>query len=34
MLRDINSLVVYIKTEDIYADLAKNVKARFDTLKY
>ena len=28
------SFIVYIKTEDIYADIAKDIEARFDTSKY
>ena len=31
---DINSFTVYIKTEDIYADIAKEVETRFDTSNY
>ena len=30
----INSFTVYIKTEDIYADIAKDVETRFDTSNY
>ena len=26
-----NSFIVYIKTEDIYSDIAKDVDTRFDT---
>ena len=28
---DKNSFIVYIKTEDIYVDIAKDVETRFDT---
>ena len=28
---DTNSFIVYIKTEKIYADISKEVEARFDT---
>ena len=31
---DTNSFVVYIKTEDIYIDVAKDVETRFDTSSY
>ena len=31
---DTNSFIVYIKTEDIYIDLAKDVETRFDTSSY
>ena len=31
---DINSFTVYIKPEDIYADIAKDVETRFDTSNY
>ena len=31
---DIDSLIVYIKTEGIYADIAKNVETRFGTSNY
>ena len=31
---DTKSCIVYIKTEDIYEDIAKDVEARFDTLNY
>ena len=31
---DTDSFIVYIKTEDIYADIAKDVEARFDTSNY
>ena len=30
----INSFTVYIKTEDIYANIAKDVETRFDTSNY
>ena len=30
----INSFTVYIKTEDIYADIAKDVETRFNTSNY
>ena len=30
----INSFTVYIKTEDIYANFAKDVETRFDTSNY
>ena len=28
---DTNSFVIYIKTDDIYKDIAKDVETRFDT---
>ena len=28
---DTDSFIVYIKTDDIYKDIAENVNARFDT---
>ena len=28
---NINSFIVYIKTDDIYRDIAEDVEARFDT---
>ena len=28
---DTDSFIVYIKTEDIYSDISKDVKTRFDT---
>ena len=28
---DTSSFIVYIKTEDIYVDISKDVEARFDT---
>ena len=28
---DKNSFIVYIKTEDIYSDISKDVETRFDT---
>ena len=31
---DTDSLIVYIKTENIYTDIAKDVEARFDTSTY
>ena len=31
---DTDSFIVYIKTEDIYADISKDVEARFDTTSY
>ena len=31
---DTNSFIVYIKTEDIYIDVAKDVETRFDTSSY
>ena len=31
---DADSLIVYIKTEDIYVDIAKDFEARFDTSNY
>ena len=31
---DTYSLIVYMKTEDIYSDIAKDVEARFDTSNY
>ena len=31
---DTDNFIVYIKTEDIYADIAKDVEARFDTSNY
>ena len=31
---DTNSFKVYIKTEDIYVDIAKDVETRFDTSNY
>ena len=31
---DIDSFIVYIKTKDIYADIAEDVETRFDTSKY
>ena len=31
---DTDSFIVYINTEDIYVDIAKGVKARFDTSNY
>ena len=30
---DTDSFIVYIKTEDIYLDIAKDVEKRFDTSK-
>ena len=29
-----NSFIVYIKTEDIYVDIAKDAETRFDTSNY
>ena len=31
---DTGSFIAYIKTEDMYSDIAKDVKARFDTSNY
>ena len=31
---DPGSVIVYIKTEDIYVDIAKDVETRFDTSNY
>ena len=31
---DTDSFIVYIKTEDIYADIAKDVETLFDTSNY
>ena len=31
---DTDSFIVYIKTEDVYADISKDVEARFDTTSY
>ena len=31
---DTGSFIIYIKTEDIYVDIAKNVQTRFDTSNY
>ena len=31
---DIDSFIVYIKAEDIYKNIAKNVETRFDTSNY
>ena len=31
---DTDSFIVYIKTDDIYKDIAKNVETRFDTSNY
>ena len=31
---DTNSLIIHIKTEDVYGDIAYNVEKRFDTLNY
>ena len=31
---DPDSFIVYIKTEDIYADIVKDVETRFDTSNY
>ena len=31
---DTDSFIVYIKTEDIYLDIAKYVETRFDTTNY
>ena len=31
---DTDSFIVYIKTGDIYSDIAKDVETRFDTLNY
>ena len=32
--KSISSFTVYIKTEDIYADIAKDVETRFNTSNY
>ena len=32
--KDTDSFIVYIKTDDIYKDIAKSVEKRFDTSKY
>ena len=31
---DTDSFIIYIKTEDIYSDIAKNIEKRFDTSSY
>ena len=31
---DTNSFVIYIKTDDIYKDIAEDVETRFDTSNY
>ena len=31
---DTGSFIIYIKTEDIYSDIAKNVETRYDTSIY
>ena len=31
---DTDSFIVYIKTDDIYKDIAKDVEKRFDTSNY
>ena len=31
---DTDSLIIYIKTDDIYKDIAEDVKTRFDTSNY
>ena len=31
---DTYSLIVYMKIEDIYSDIAKDIEARFDTSNY
>ena len=31
---DMDSFIVYIKTEDIYSDTAEDVESRFDTSNY
>ena len=31
---DIGSILVYIKAEDIFSDIAKDVETRFDTSNY
>ena len=31
---DTDSFIIYIKTEDIFVDIAKDVEARFDTSHY
>ena len=31
---DTDSFIVYIKTKDIYTDIAKDVEAKFDTSNY
>ena len=32
--RNTNSLVVYVKSEEVYADITGDVEKRFDTSKY
>ena len=34
MLYDTDSLIVYIKADDIYKDIAEDVETRFDTSNY
>ena len=31
---DIDSFIVHVKTDDIYKDIAEDIKARFDTSNY
>ena len=31
---DIDSFMVYLKTEDIYVEIAKDIEAKFDTSNY
>ena len=31
---DTDSFIIYIKTEDIYSDIAKDIEKRFDTSSY
>ena len=31
---DTDSFIVYIKTDDIYKDIAKDIEAKFDTSNY
>ena len=31
---DADSFIVYIKTDDIYKDIAENIETRFDTSNY
>ena len=32
--KDTESFIVYIKTDDIYKDIAEDIETRFDTLNY
>ena len=34
MLHGTQNFIFYIKTEDVYADIGKDVKKRLDTLNY